>query len=398
MFDPVSVRFTGPLAPYAIGFFEDLVRRGYSPLSAGNLLRVAAHLSRWLRSQRLEAPALSADVAARFAKRRRRMRYTAFRSARALHPLLDYLRNLGVVVDVAPSLRRDRVSVLVHDYAVYLGKERGLAPGTVRAYTDFARRFILEARPCLDWHRLTADVVVAFITRDAQRLSKGYCKHSVTGLRSLLRFLRARGHIRLDLDGCVPAVASWRLSGIPKHLQPEDVVRIWRACKGSDAVSRRDAAIIRLLLRLGLRAGEVTALRLDDIDWRRGELMVRGKARREARMPLPADVGRAIASYLRVRPRSADRRIFLRARAPFTALDSSAVVGATRRVLRLAGVVGSAHSLRHTAATLMLRGGASLPEVGHALRHRALSSTVIYAKVDFHSLRTVVQRWPGGVS
>jgi site-specific recombinase XerD len=158
--------------------------------------------------------------------------------------------------------------------------------------------------------------------------------------------------------------------------------------------------MVRLLLRLGLRAGDVAALELDDIDWRAGELSVRGKGKREGRLPLPHDVGREIAAYLRrERPRADTRKLFLRRRAPYRGLSSSTVICAAVRILRRAGISsGGAHVLRHTAATQMLRRGASLAEIAHVLRHRHLDTTAIYAKVDYATLRTLVQPWPRGAA
>jgi site-specific recombinase XerD len=225
----------------------------------------------------------------------------------------------------------------------------------------------------------------------------GQVKHEVTALRSLLRYLLANGRIRTDLASCVPAVAGWRLSGLPKGLQPDQVQHVFRACEPRSAIGRRDIAIVQLLVRLGLRAGDVAALTLDDLDWRAGEIVLRGKGRRESRLPLPRDVGHVLATYLRDgRPCTSSRHVFFGVRAPYAPLTTGGLIGAVRCVLRRAGISGGAHLLRHTAATQMLRAGASLPEIGHVLRHRHLDTTAIYAKVDFAALRTLAQPWPGG--
>jgi site-specific recombinase XerD len=215
-----------------------------------------------------------------------------------------------------------------------------------------------------------------------------------------LRFLHVRGHLPHDLAGCVPAVAGWRLAWLPRALEQNQVDCLLKRGKQRSALGRRDAAIVRLLVRLGLRAGDVAALELDDIDWRAGELIVRGKGRRESRLPLPHDVGREIAEYLhRGRPSAVTRKLFLRSRAPYRGLMSSGVVSAAVRVLRQAGITaGGAHLLRHTAATQMLRHGASLSEIGHVLRHRHVDTTAIYAKVDHAALRALAQPWPEGAA
>jgi len=243
---------------------------------------------------------------------------------------------------------------------------------------------------------LTAAEVTTFVMQLSRRLSVGYCKHKISDLRSFLRFLHVRGHIASNLGECVPAVAGWRLASVPKALEPDQIDCLLAQVAQPSAIRRRDAAMVRLQLRLGLRAGDVAALALDDLDWRAGEMVVRGKGKRESRLPLPHDVGKAIAAYLRRRrPRALTRKVFLRSRAPYRGLTSSGVIAATRSALRRAGITaGGAHLLRHTAATQMLRKGASLSEIAHVLRHRHIDTTAIYAKVDHASLQLVARPWP----
>ena len=401
MFDPASVRFRGPLSPHVDGFWQELLRLGYSPLSAGNQLRVAAHFSRWLADRSLGGGDITDERATAFLKHRRSRGYTHFLSSRSLGPLLGYVRGLGVAPAALPPVFASPVDRFVEGYAGYLARERGLAASTIRGYGDFTRRFVAEgpvgAR--LKWNQLKPADITSFVLREASRWSVGQVKNEVTALRSLLRYLLANGRIRTDLASCVPAVAGWRLAGLPKGLEPDQVRRVLQACDPRSAIGRRDAAIVRLLVRLGLRGGEVAGLTLDDLDWRAGEIVVRGKGRREARLPLPRDVGAVLAAYLRDgRPHTSSRRVFICCRAPYTPLTTSGLSGAVRYVLRAAGISGGSHILRHTAATQMLRHGASLPEIGHVLRHRHLDTTAIYAKVDFAALRTLAQPWPGGVA
>lgn len=401
MFDPASVRFRGPLTPHVDGFWHEFLRLGYSPLSAGNLLRVAAHFSRWLADRSLVGGDITDERATAFMTHRRSQGYTQFLSSRSLRPLLGYVRSLGVVPAPRPPLVASPVGRLVDSYAGYLARERGLAASTIRGYCDFTRRFIAEgpvgAR--LKWEQLEPADITSFVLREARRWSVGQVKYEVTALRSLLRYLFAHGRIQTDLASCVPAVAGWRLAGLPKGLEPDQVQRVHQACDPRSAIGRRDAAIVRLLVRLGLRAGDVAALTLDDLDWRAGEIVLRGKGRRESRLPLPRDVGRVLAAYLRDgRPRTSSRRVFFCVRAPYAPLTTSGLIAAVRRVLRRAGNSGGTHVLRHTAATQMLRHGASLPEIGHVLRHHHLDTTAIYAKVDFAALRTLAQPWPGGAA
>lgn len=398
MFDPSSVRFRGPLTPHRDGFWRELLRLRYSPLSAGNLLRVAAHFSRWLADRSLGGSDITDERASAFMRHRRSQGYTQFRSSRSLGLLLGYLRRLGIVPASRPAVASpsDR---FVDGYAAYLARERGLAASTIRGYGDVTRRFIAEMAVGvrLKWTQLEPADITSFVLREARRWSVGQVKHEVTALRSLLRYLLATGRIRTDLASCVPAVAGWRLAGLPKGLRPDQVQRVLRACDPRSSLGRRDIAIVRLLVRLGLRAGEAAALTLDDLDWRAGEIVLRGKGRREGRLPLPSDVGRVLATYLRDgRPRTNSRHLFVGVRAPYAPLTTGGLIAAVRCALDRAGIRGGTHLLRHTAATQMLRQGASLPEIGHVLRHRHVDTTAIYAKVDFAALRTLAQPWPGG--
>ncbi len=395
MFDPACVRVRGPLQAYVEGFWAELLRQGYTPLSAGNLLLVTAHLGRWLEAEGLALGDFTEDHAAAFLRHRCRQGYTHSRTRRALEPLLGYLRGIGVVPTPPPVVDDSPVGRFVREYAAYLRRERGLAASTIRARADFARRFVLRERPRLDWAQLSAAEVTGFVLRRSQQSSIPSCKHTVTHLRSLLRFLHVQGATAHDLASCVPAVAGWRLSGLPKALDASQTDALLRSFDRSPA-GLRDAAIVRLLLRLGLRAAEVAALDLDDVDWRSGELAVQGKGRHESRLPLSPDVGRALAAYLRRgRPRASARSLFLRSHAPHTQIRPGAVSHLAQTALRRAGVAaGGAHLLRHTAATQLLRRGASLPEIAHVLRHRHIDTTAIYAKVDLDSLGALVRPWP----
>jgi site-specific recombinase XerD len=228
----------------------------------------------------------------------------------------------------------------------------------------------------------------------------GYAKLLVTALRSLLRFLYLEGHTPTLLTNAAPAIASWKLAPLPRAVEPRQVQALVRRCDRRTAIGRRDVAILTLLTRLGLRGGEVIALELDDIDWRCGEITIAGKGRRHERLPLPPDVGEALASYLRRgRPRTRSRKVFVRHRAPYSPLGPSAITGRICRLCDRAGIARiSAHRLRHTAATQMLHHGAPLEEIAEVLRHRDLLTTAIYAKVDRKALRELARSWPGGVA
>jgi integrase len=287
-------------------------------------------------------------------------------------------------------------------YARHLLEERSVTITTSKAYTAIAQEFLHErfAAGPFELTQLRAEDVTAFVLASVRRYSTGGTNYRVTALRSLLRYLYLEGDLRADLTGAIPRVASWRLVGVPKGLTEAQLRRLLRSCDRRRRAGRRDYAVLLLLARLGLRAGEVAALQLNDIDWKDAALVVRGKGRREARLPLPADVGEALSAYLRfARPPTSARHVFVRVRAPHAGMASNAVTALVRRRSLLAGVDAiGAHRLRHTAATAMLRAGSSLEEIAQVLRHRSVDTTSIYAKVDRVALRALAQPWPGGVA
>ena len=251
----------------------------------------------------------------------------------------------------------------------------------------------------IDLFGLAPRDVTDFVLVECRNRPRGTAKLMVTALRSLLSFLHIEGELAQPLATAVPSVASWRVAGLPRSLEPSQVRKLLASCDRRRATGRRDFAILMLLVRLGLRAGEVAGMELNDIDWRCGEVVVRGKGDRHERLPLPSDVGEAIVGYLRRgRPPTAQgRTLFIRRQAPHQRLTSTAVTNIVSEAGKRAGL-GSlhAHRLRHTAATQMLRAGAPLEEIGQVLRHRSLLSTAIYAKVDRKSLQTLARPWPGG--
>lgn len=403
MGDPSRVRVSGPLQPYATGFATALARVGYTRVSADFQVQLLANLSRWLEAEGLDPGGLSPAAVERFLGARRAAGYTNYRSAKAMRPMLEHLRRLGVVPlppDWEPTSPLDR---LLERYRRYLTVERSLAPTTARGYADAVRPF-LECRVSpagLDLADLTVADITAFVVARCPGQAPGSAKLTVTALRSLLGFLHVEGVLPRSLVAAVPKVASWRLAGLPRGLEPTGVRRLPAACDRRRATGCRDVAILTLLVRLGLRAGEVASLALDDIDWRAGELVVRGKGDRAERLPLPADVGEALVDYLRRgRPASAQgRTVFVRFKAPHRALTSGGVSQVVAAAGERAGLgLLHAHRLRHTAATSMLRAGGSLAEIGQVLRHRRALTTAIYAKVDRDALRTLARSWPDGVA
>jgi site-specific recombinase XerD len=390
--------FRGPFEPYASGFVEELLRQGYRRSGAEQHVCFIAHLDRWMRTEGLALGQLSRPVIDRYLAGRRAAGYVQYLSPKALGPLLEYLAPLGVL-PVPARVELSPVEVLLADYRGYLLLERGLTRGTVRGYVDAVRPFLTGRLhgQVLDLAGLTAAEVSGFVLAACPGRSVGSAKLIVCALRSLLGWLHLSGQVAVSLDAAVPSVAGWRLSGLPKGLEPDQLRRLLASCDRATVTGRRDYAVMLLLSRLGLRAGEVARLGLDDIDWRRGEITVVGKGNRAERLPLPADVGAAIAAYLRAgRPdTAAGRGVFIRVHAPHRALSPGGVTVLVFDAAQRAGLgTIHAHRLRHTAATAMLRAGAPLAEVGHVLRHRSALTTAIYAKVDRDALAVLARPWP----
>jgi integrase/recombinase XerD len=286
-------------------------------------------------------------------------------------------------------------------YRGYLTSERGLTAATAEGYAYAVRPFVCKREApdgTLGLGNLTPRDITAFVVAEVPGRRMGSAKLAVTTLRSFLGFLHVEGVIARSLASAVPSVAGSRLAGLPKALEVGQAQQLLATCDRSTAVGRRDFAILTMLVRLGLRSGEITALELDDVDWHGAEIIVRGKGNRHERLPLPIDVGRALAAYLRgSRPIAESRRLFLRVRAPHQPLTSSGVFAIVIGAAQKAGLPPlGAHRLRHTAATELLRAGAPLSEIRQLLRHRSLLSTAIYAKVDRVALRQVARPWPGG--
>ena len=399
--DPSRTHVSGPLKPFEAGFAAELTRQGYTRNSVGHQKRLMRHLGRWMGRMGLDSEGLSQAELERFFEARRSAGYTNYRTCRAALPLLTFLRGLGVA-PAPPVLTPDGpVEVLLDRYRLYLTVQRGLVPETARQYMHAIRPF-LRSRLCpdgLDIEHLSPGDVAAFVMARCPQLTRSPARLTVTALRSLLNFLHLEGAIGQPLAGAVPSVATWRLAGLPKGLTLAQVRSLLASCDRQTTGGCRDLAILTILVRLGLRAGEVASLGLDDIDWRAGEVAVRGKGRRVERLPLPADVGNAVATYLQFgRPSTADgRTVFIRVKAPHRAISSAGVSQVVAAAALRAGLGKiHAHRLRHTVATEMLRAGAPLNEIGQLLRHSRAQTTAIYAKVDREALRTIARPWPGG--
>lgn len=401
MGDSWQPRLTGPLVPYWLGFREELAGLGYTALSAAAQVQLMAHLSLWLSGRGLEAGDLTPWCVERFLGDRAACGYVKGRSVRGVAPLLGYLRGLGVAPVPAPPTPSESERLL-EEFASYLRRERALAAGTVSGYVKFAGLFVsgraaVPGGARLGLEDLSARELNAFVLAQSTRRGAGSLANVVTALRALLRFLYLRGDTPVELADAILPPPGWRASGLSRAVAGEQVTRMLAACDRRTATGRRDYAILVVLTRLGLRAGELGALSLDDVNWRAGELTVPGKGGRREQMPVPIDVGSAIADYCRHgRPRRPNRALFLAERAPYGALSAGAVTAIVYRTCERAAVPPvSAHQLRHTVATETRRAGAPLGEVGQLLRHRYAGTTAIYAIVGRDELGALARPWPG---
>ena len=394
-----SRRKPGPLGPFVDGYRAWLLGRGYSPSVVVRSLITLGHLGRWLERNALAIDQLTAKAVSSFLAEYRDDRGRL--PGASAWPLLEYLRAEGAVPPEPPTVVAP-VEQLVGEYREWLVCERGLAPVTVRASEQFARRFLAgrvsagDPRGVLG---ITAGEVNAFLVRECARVSSGSAGCCTCRLRSLLRYLAVRGVADPGLTLAVPRVARWREATIPQFPTRLEIDRLLASCDRDNATGARDYAVLLLLARLGLRAVEVSRLRLDDFDWRAGQVSVDGKAHRRDRLPLPGDVGEAIVDHLKHRGRQrGERCMFLTVHAPIRPLEPSGVRTIVRNACRRAGIERvPAHRLRHALASELLREGASMIDISQVLRHNQLESTAIYAKVDLQRLRLAASPWPGAV-
>jgi integrase/recombinase XerD len=404
----LALRVEGPLAPVASGLWVELRERGYSPDRARARSRLILELSRLMTERGLGLAELNAGVLEELLAQARAARPARGKwfSPSSERDVLAYLRELGLVEPVvvpAPTA----IDLLVARFLEYLARERGVlkvANSTSVYWYERVTRLFLAGRVNPDSgavDQVTASEVSRFLLAQCRQCSRWTGMRLVTSLRGLLRFLLVDGLVPEDLRDAVPRLPRWSLVPLPKALPAEQAARIVASCDRSSAAGRRDFAILMLLSRMGLRGCEIARLRLEDLDWRAGELIVRGKRGALERLPLPVDVGEALVDYLRYgRPGVADRHVFLTAIRPFGPLkqEEYGIVG--RIVARASERAGlgrvGVHRLRHTVATEALRAGASLEEIASLLRHRDHVTTMGYAKVDWDRLRELARPWPSG--
>lgn len=389
------VRASGPLAEFASGFESALITAGYTPLSAAVQLRLMAHLSRWLDQQGFAVGELS-DRAEQYLADRRAAGYRGLRSTRALTPLMGYLAHRGALGPEPPLPPLTPVEALLSAFQRYLVVERGLARSTVSAYVMRADRFLARYTPNGDLGSVGSSEVTAAVLAECTAASVGSGQYFVAALRAFLRYCYLEGLVARDVSAAAMTVTGRRFSALPKGLGVRDTAALLASFDRDTPAGCRDYAVVLMLLRLGLRAGEVASLSLDDIDWRAGEIEVHGKDRRQERLPLPADVGAALADYLqRGRPTTLGRQAFCTVIAPVRGLTREAVSDLVRRACVRAGILPcGAHRLRHTMACEMIRAHVRPGEIGQVLRHHSPTSTAIYARVDMAALGVLACPWP----
>lgn len=399
MSKPISkvarVGVPGPLEEFSSGFESALLTAGYTPLSAVVQLRLMAHLSRWLDQHGFVVGDLSGR-AEQYLADRRAAGYQGLRSPRALTPLMGYLAQRGALGAEPPPALLTPAEALLASFERYLVVERGLARSTVSAYVMRAGRFLARYVPNGDVASVGSAEVTAAVLAECSAASVGAGQYFVAALRAFLRYCYVEGFLARDVSAAAMTVTGRRFSALPKGIGVEDTAALLASFDRDTAVGCRDYALVLMLLRLGLRAGEVASLSLDDIDWRAGEVEVNGKGRRHERLPLPADVGAALADYLqRGRPTTLGRQLFCTVMAPVRGLTREAVSNIVRRACVRASIRPcGAHRLRHTMACEMIRAQVAPAEIGQVLRHRSPTSTAIYARVDMTALGVLAGPWP----
>jgi len=400
-------RAAGPLAGHLGAFVGSLIDQHFTASVIYVKAQHALAFDGWLAKRGAVLTDLGDVHIERYQNRRRRrhqriLAETRRRECNHITQLLQFLRDRGA----CPAARTEITSAddLAARYEQHLQAQQGLAATTIKRYRTIARRFLHQRFGCgvVNLGTLRAGDMIAFMQLRAKCLKPPALKCVATAMRSFLRYAQYRGEVPTALAAAVPTVAAWTTTpAVPKAISPEHAQRAIDSCDLNTAVGLRDRAVLLLLARLGLRAHEVIALQLEDCDWDSGHLRLRSKNRREQLLPMPIDVGAAIAAYLqRGRPMSKDRHLFLLSRAPIRGLRQGAIGTIVRYALQRAQVDAphrGSHQFRHALAVRMLQGGASLREIGEVLRHQSPQSTSIYARVDIDALRSLAMPWPGGV-
>ncbi len=394
----------GCVQPHIQSFAEHLIGRGYARLSTREYLQAGAHLGRWMDIRGIAPQKLTDAVLSSFARHRcecprscRRGRSPSRHYVARARRFVEHLRLQGVVPS-APPTSTQPVPAPLAGFREWMLRHRGVTVWTINRYEFLVGKML----PALgeDPASYEAALIRRVFLAQAQGVGRAYAKCFVSALRAFLRFLAVEGRCRPYLDRAVPTIPEWRLSALPRYIEPGEVERVIASCDLGKPCGVRDRAVLLLLARLGLRAGDIMAMKLDDLDWKAGTVRVRAKGRKEVRLPLPQDVGDAILDYVaRARPATEIARVFLCVNAPVRPFPTTVTVSdIVRLALRRAGITNppsrGAHLLRHSAATAMLRAGASLDAIATVLRHESTDTTAHYAKVDVALLRRVAQPWP----
>ncbi len=379
---------------------------GYSHATIRTQIHLLAGLIRWIQKNEIVIADIDDRITNLFLKESARKGALRRGDKNTLRCFLDHLRVEGLIDYSAPTFNDSPLASLKNRYENYLRKERGLSTVTASRYWPYLQRFLIEqfGDGPIRLRELSQQAIENFFLRHAHDRTPKVAQLMVAAMRSFFRFLFRYGETERDLSAAVPTVPTWRLTEVPKYLKPDQLQSLLEISDRTTPVGRRDYSIILLIARLGLRAGEVVALELDDINWRTAELTIRGKGLYRDCLPLPQEVGNALAIYLQNdRPTCPTRRVFIRMKAPCRGFkDSTTVSTIVSRAVQRCGLNTpnkGAHLLRYTLATEMLRQGASMTEIGELLRHRSPNSTEIYAKVDIEGLRSIARPWPerGGV-
>lgn len=405
MSDTSNVGNAGPLAGHIEPLYAELIEHGWQPETAKRHRCLLRDLDHWAETEHPGA-GLTDDLVEEFFARRRQAGFTVRYSTTGMAPVLSRLRERGLIASSPGSKERSAPTKGDPDsekdpalaaYIAYMRAERRFARSTVLGRWYMAKHFRASLPEKLS--ETCADDVIRFLLGEVDRLEPTGAAKVGDGVRAFLRFLFVTGRLERDLSPLALTVRAQRRSPLPKAVDPAIVRAMLDGCDRTTAIGVRDFAILTVMVRMGLRAGEVGVMTLDDIDWEAGDVLVHGKGRRDERLPLPADVGEAITAWLRKwRPKYSGRALFVNVRSRYgTPMKADAVTRVSVRAAKRAGAserIGS-HRLRHTAATEMLRSGATLREVAQVLRQSSESTTVIYAKVDRAALSVCVQSWPG---
>ena len=393
----------GTLERHVPAFVSGLLRQGYSEAGIRSPLQVIRNFITWISVRQVDFGELNDSSIDLFFRERPRPGHVRRGDLASLRKFLEYLREAGVTPTAPQQIDESEIGRLKRRFSCWLVEERGLSETTLSNYLPVVHSFLTEcfSSGVVEPPDIDVSDITDFVRRQAAATGVRRAQLMTTALRSFFRFLRSRGDVITDLSACVPTVSGRRLTTLPKSLLPKEVESLVQSCDRSTDVGRRDCAILLILARLGLRAGEIVAMELEHIDWEAGILTVHGKGGRRDQLPIPHDVGEAVAAYIcDGRPRCTTRRVFIRARAPHRGFAGSAAIDdVVRRALDRAGLDPprkGAHLLRHSLATDMLRHGAALTEIGEILRHSSPGSTEIYAKVDLTALTVLAQPWPGG--